>query len=176
MSFLSFKPAPPPFESPSFESLFPPNVRETLLTTRLLRHDNACSQPHTSPLGLPPRDPQSNLAHVGSRTLSSGSDLGSSVFGTDIGFLNFCMHAPPPSLTPVLGSLEYGLARKKYTNWWDSWEDFAAWLKNEQVEKTVELRLSKTIYGKPAFKVTFYYLCSRHGTGGLKAYQKQHPD
>jgi len=207
MSFLSFKFAPAAFESPSFESLFPPTIRETLLTTRPLRHDNARSrnsittgsesplspslnpdgntlghtgfvplvgsQPPTPPLGPPLGDFQS---HAGSIALSSGFDLSASTFSSNHGFLNFRVHVPPPSLAPVLGSLEYDLARQKYTNQWDSWENFSTWLKNEQEEKTVELRLSKTVYGEPAFKATFYYLCSRHGTGGVKAYQKKHLD
>jgi len=206
MSFLSFKFAPAPFESPPFESLFSPAIRETLLTTRPLRHDNASSttigreppgysfipslnlddnagfvspmgpQPHTPPLGPLLGDLQSNLARAGFIAPSSGSGISTSTFSSDCGFLNFRIHSPPPSLTLVLGSLEYDLAKERYTNRWDSWDDFSTWLKNEQEEKAIELRLSKTVYGNPAFKATFYYLCSRHGTGGIKAYQKKHPD
>jgi hypothetical protein len=98
-------------------------------------------------------------------------------FGVNGGFLNFRVHAPPPSSAPVLGSLEYDSAHAKFTNRWGNWEEFSSWLKDEQEEKTVELRLSKTVHGdNTAFKATFYYLCSRHGTGGAKTYQKKHPE
>src|SRR5437016_2944688 len=99
MSLLSFKFAPAPFESPSFESLF----SETLLTTRPLRHDNANSTT------------RSNSSHTESIS-PSGSGISTSTFGSDRGFLNFRIHSPPPSLTPVLGSLEYDLAKERYTH------------------------------------------------------------
>lgn len=210
MSFHSFKLAPTPFESPSFESLFSPTIRETLLSSRP-HNANAirASAPQENTLGdkyrrsvttssktgssFAPLAPTSQrctalptpLLHArgalpcdASDRLSSGFGSGSSVFGSSSGFLNFRGHAPPTSSKPVFGSLEDDLAREKFTNRWDTWEDFTAWLKSEQEEQTIELRLSKTVTGgmSSAFKSTFYYLCSRHGTGGVKTYQKKHPE
>ena len=47
-------------------------------------------------------------------------------------------------------------------------------MKREQAQKTVEFRLSKSVKGGLYFKETFYYVCSRRGTGGAKVYEKKH--
>lgn len=58
---------------------------------------------------------------------------------------------------------------------WTSAEELGIWLKKEQEQSMIELRLRTTCVNQNATKV-YYYFCSREGTGGVRAYSKKHPE
>ncbi|KAJ7836262.1 hypothetical protein B0H14DRAFT_3460826 [Mycena olivaceomarginata] len=53
-----------------------------------------------------------------------------------------------------------------------SWDEFQAWLENEECSHCIELRLVQTTKGLPQFDKKLGYVCSRHGTGTVKVYEK----
>ncbi|KAK7065058.1 hypothetical protein R3P38DRAFT_2430387, partial [Favolaschia claudopus] len=90
-------------------------------------------------------------------------------------FSAFQVPPPPP---PRIGSLEYDLNSPEYNFRWDSFADFELWRKEEERTKGIELRRVKT-YAGPASQVydnRYRFVCSRKGTGGVKAYTKLRPD
>ncbi|KAJ7818322.1 hypothetical protein B0H14DRAFT_2373223, partial [Mycena olivaceomarginata] len=50
------------------------------------------------------------------------------------------------------------------------------WLENEEHRQCIELRLVQTTKGLPQFEKKLRYVCSRHGTGGVKEYEKKFPE
>ncbi|KAJ7618347.1 hypothetical protein DFH06DRAFT_1342622 [Mycena polygramma] len=75
-------------------------------------------------------------------------------------------------LPPPPGSFLADTASEKYQLAWLSWKDFEKWLAEEQRRKGIELHLVKTYTGLPEFERQLRYVCSRGGTGGVKAYIK----
>ncbi|KAJ7322987.1 hypothetical protein DFH08DRAFT_638457, partial [Mycena albidolilacea] len=54
--------------------------------------------------------------------------------------------------------------------------DFKTWLTNEQRRNTIELQLVHTVTGLPQFSCKHCFVCSRHGTGGVKVIEKKLPE
>jgi hypothetical protein len=59
---------------------------------------------------------------------------------------------------------------------WASMAEFEAWLKEEQLAKSIEFVLSSTRTGKWLWTKRWTYVCSRQMSGGRKKYDKKHPD
>ena len=124
MSVQSFQLAPPPFEAPTFESLFTtPFQRPFLSSPEISQNLPSGSTPQPSFPGIPPNSNPSRI-HEGT------------------GLYKFQLDCPPELPNPP-GSLKADLSSRKYTDKWESWEEFKEWLKREQAQKTVEFRLSK---------------------------------
>ena len=81
-----------------------------------------------------------------------------------------------PKLKPVVGSFEYDLASSKYQHRWDDWTKFQEWLSQEQQQQCIELHLVNTYRRMPAYERKCRYVCSRAGTGGVKAYRRRQPE
>jgi hypothetical protein len=77
------------------------------------------------------------------------------------------LHLAPSTPTPT--PMSSNLA-------WDTMHDFEAWIANEQLTKCFELCLVQTLTGLPHYEKKLRYVCSRHGTGGVKEYTKQFPE
>jgi hypothetical protein len=102
-----------------------------------------------------------------SPTLSETSSASSSVFsGTK---LLFHTVADP-------GSFQADSTGSKFLLRWDHWADFQAWLENEEHHHCIELRLVQTTKGLPQFDKKLRYVCSQHGTGSVKVYEKKFPE
>jgi hypothetical protein len=50
------------------------------------------------------------------------------------------------------------------------------WLTDEQRCKTIKLQLVHTVAGLPHFSRKRHFMCSRHGTGGVKVIEKKLPE
>ncbi|KAJ7197468.1 hypothetical protein GGX14DRAFT_313609, partial [Mycena pura] len=74
------------------------------------------------------------------------------------------------------GSFQADSTSGKFLLSWDHWADFQAWLENEERRHCIELRLIQTTKGLPQFDKKLRYVCSRHGTGGVKVYEKKFPE
>ncbi|KAJ7301546.1 hypothetical protein DFH08DRAFT_653052, partial [Mycena albidolilacea] len=74
------------------------------------------------------------------------------------------------------GSFEDDLVTKKYPLSWNTWEEFSAWLSNEENQNSIELRLVKTTRRLPHFDFKYRYICSRRGTGGPSKYVPKNPE
>lgn len=88
---------------------------------------------------------------------------------------------PADTSTPVSdpGPYAQDLAKEKYNMAWDSLGDMQAWLRKEQDSKIIELGLKwrrKNKGNNPTWSEKHYYVCARQGTGGLKKYEKKHPE
>ncbi|KAJ7343898.1 hypothetical protein DFH08DRAFT_614554, partial [Mycena albidolilacea] len=59
---------------------------------------------------------------------------------------------------------------------WDTIREFDVWFANEQLAKCFDFCLVQTPTGLPQFEKKLRYICSRHGTGGVKEYTKQFPE
>jgi hypothetical protein len=77
---------------------------------------------------------------------------------------------------PSVGTFAYDLAVATYPMKWESWVKFQEWLLQEQRDNCIELRLVTTKRLVPAYERKCRYVCSRHGTGGVKSYTKLHPE
>ncbi|KAJ7368946.1 hypothetical protein DFH08DRAFT_659509, partial [Mycena albidolilacea] len=77
---------------------------------------------------------------------------------------------------PAVGTFEYDLASGKFQTRWDDWTQFQQWLREEEQQNCIELRLVNTYRRPPAYERKLWYICSRHGTGGVKVYTKRHPE
>ncbi|KAE9389420.1 hypothetical protein BT96DRAFT_834937, partial [Gymnopus androsaceus JB14] len=58
---------------------------------------------------------------------------------------------------------------------WNTWEEFSKWLEREEISKAIELRRVGEKTGKDKYASRFLYVCSRHGTGGVKPYTLKNP-
>jgi hypothetical protein len=76
---------------------------------------------------------------------------------------------------PIPGSFEDDNTKSKFTHSWETPHAFEHWLAEEERTNCIELSLVKKISGLPAFEVKYRYVCSRRGTGGVKAYEKKCP-
>jgi hypothetical protein len=104
---------------------------------------------------------------ISGQAQSRSSSAGCSVFRA---------YNDPTPAGPSAGSFEHDLASPTYQERWESWSEFESWLKEEQRANGIELLLVNTYLGLPEFERKLRYVCSRGGTGGLKAYTKLHPD
>jgi len=64
----------------------------------------------------------------------------------------------------------------KFNCSWTCWQDFEDFLGAEQDGNSVEFCKTKTRTGGDKFHTHIYFVCSRHGTGGVKTYEKKHPN
>jgi hypothetical protein len=95
--------------------------------------------------------------------------------GTPESSCNGPEHSETPATSKRKGSFnwdrENGWALK-----WASIAEFEAWLKDEQLAKSIEFILSSTKPGKWLSTQKRTYVCSRQMSGGQKKYEKKHPD
>lgn len=83
---------------------------------------------------------------------------------------------PEPEPAPVLvpGSYQADSVSDHFNKRWDNLADFHAWRALEEKKNGIEiLRTTKANDGF-VYATRQYYVCSRHGTGGLKKYVKKH--
>ena len=59
---------------------------------------------------------------------------------------------------------------------WPNFEEFQVWLKEEQLDKSIEFILSSTKPGKWLWSKKRTYVCSHQMSGGHKKYEIKHPD
>lgn len=88
-------------------------------------------------------------------------------------FHSFRIAPAPPSVS--YGSFEYDSAQTKYNKRWNSRQEFLDWLELENLSKGIELRRVGEKTGKDKYVSHFLYVCSRHGTGGVKSYTLKNP-
>jgi hypothetical protein len=101
-----------------------------------------------------------------SPTLSDTSSSSNSCFST----------APLFRAGPIAGSFGADSANGKFNLSWDTETDFKTWLTDEQRRNTIELQLVHTVAGLPHFSRKRRFVCSRHGTGGVKVVEKKLPE
>lgn len=89
-------------------------------------------------------------------------------------FTNFRAFSTSPAQR--YGDYQSDLDSRKFNKSWPSWEAFEAFLVKEQETHLVELRKVQTASGADRYSFRTFYVCSRHGTGGKKDYQKKNPD
>ncbi|KAE9385224.1 hypothetical protein BT96DRAFT_1092373 [Gymnopus androsaceus JB14] len=94
-------------------------------------------------------------------------------FCPDSSFNSFRVAPVPPSVS--YGSFEYDSCQPKYNLRWNTWEEFSKWLEHEEISKAIELRRVGEKTGKDKYASRFLYVCSRHGTGGVKPYMLKNP-
>ena len=100
-----------------------------------------------------------------------------------MGVTGLCNPAPfsPPksSETPATSKRRGSFNWDRENGWEMKWAgivDFEAWLKEEQLAKSIEFILSSTKPGKGLWSKKQTYVCSRQKSGGQKEYEKKHPD
>lgn len=106
-------------------------------------------------------------------SLTSPSVLENSTSFSPDSFHSFRIAAAPPSV--CYGSFEYDSAQTKYNKRWNSWQEFLDWLELENLSKGIELRRVGEKTGKNKYVSRFLYVCSYHGTGGVKPYTLKNP-
>lgn len=97
----------------------------------------------------------------------------SSSFCPNSSFHSFRITPAPPTIS--YGNFEYDSWKGKYNMRWNSWQEFLDWLELEESSKAIELRQAEEKNGKDKYISRFVYVCSRHGTGGVKAYMLKNP-
>lgn len=80
---------------------------------------------------------------------------------------------------PTTGDYTTDSSQPKYNVSWNLLEETMLWLQNIQEQEVVELqmthhKINNTNNGK--WTKTYYFSCSRNGTGGEKPYDKLHPE
>lgn len=85
--------------------------------------------------------------------------------------------APAPAPKPAIGSYEYDQTHG-YDLHWESQTALEAWVRQEQLAKTIELRKTRTrpnkATGDHVWTSKIIYKCARDGTGGKSKYKKKH--
>ncbi|KAJ7309255.1 hypothetical protein DFH08DRAFT_719463 [Mycena albidolilacea] len=110
---------------------------------------------------------QIELADTGSLPTFSNTSAGSSVFSGNKPL--FRTGADP-------GSFLADSTGGKFSLSWDHWAGFQAWLEKEEHRQCIELRLVQITKGLRQFEKKLCYVCSWHGTGGMKEYEKKFPE
>jgi hypothetical protein len=110
---------------------------------------------------------QIQLADTGSSPTFSDISAGSSVFSGNKPL--FSTIADPRSFLADSSGGKFSLS-------WDHWAGFQAWLENEEHRHCIELHLVQTTKGMPQFEKKLCYVCSWHGTGNVKVYEKKFPE
>lgn len=59
---------------------------------------------------------------------------------------------------------------------WGSWEEFFLFLAQEEASKCIELRKVSVKTGADRYLERIAYVCAWSGTGGVKSYEKKHPN
>jgi hypothetical protein len=97
----------------------------------------------------------------------------------DLGIEPFPYDGPETAETPATskrkGSFNWD-RENGWTNQWASVAEFEAWLKEEQLAKSIEFVLSSTRTGNWLWAKKRTYVCSRQTSGGQKNYEKKYPD
>lgn len=143
------------FESPSFESLFPPALQKSFLFNQ--QSPDLSPAPTVRSSSPPPPLPPP--------TVRSPSPPPPSP-------------SPPPSpllLPPCQGTYEADRILGCFNMEWPSLAAFKSWKAEVEKEQGIELLLAKKIWDGDCFEDTLYYVCGRHGTGGCKVYVKKNP-
>ena len=86
---------------------------------------------------------------------------------------------PRSSETPATSKRKGSFNWDRENGWalkWACIAEFEAWLKEEQLTKSIEFVLSSTKPGKWLWAKRWTYVCSRQMSGGNKKYEKRHPD
>lgn len=110
-------------------------------------------------------------------TSSPSTELATLSPSTSSSFGEFQATTTPPLPAPVLyGDFAYDLSSKKYNKSWPSWKEFEEFLATEETTHSIELRRARSNQGGDRYLWRVDYVCSRHGTGGEKSYQKKNPD
>jgi hypothetical protein len=104
-------------------------------------------------------------ANLPSLTLSDSSSAGASSTFSKTVFRS----------TAIPGSFEDNNIKSKFAHSWETPQALEHWLTEEERTNCIELPLVKKISGLLAFEVRYRYMCSRQGTGGVKAYKKKCP-
>lgn len=91
-------------------------------------------------------------------------------------FQYFRAFSDPTTPAAAIGSFQFDSTSKNYPYRWESWSEFQTWRANEERQNCIELRLVTTFLGLPEYERQCRYVCSRGGTGGVKAYEKLHPE
>ncbi|KAJ7822646.1 hypothetical protein B0H14DRAFT_2370656 [Mycena olivaceomarginata] len=110
---------------------------------------------------------QIQLADAGSSPTFSDISAGSSVFSGNKPL--FSTVADPRSFLADSSGSKFSLS-------WDHWAGFQAWLENEEHCHCIELHHVQTTKGMPQFEKKLCYVCSWHGTGDVKVYEKRFPE
>ena len=84
--------------------------------------------------------------------------------------------ASPEEDPPKIGSMTYNREQNSFNLEWESRDDFSNWLRLEQKEMGIELRISK-VWKSQARELRYSsnetFSCMRNGTGGKKVYVKK---
>jgi hypothetical protein len=115
---------------------------------------------------------------------SSGSSSGSPLSPASPTFSDFSASSSTSCFftTPVFrastppGSFDADSNSNEFNLGWDTIREFDVWFANEQLAKCFDFCLVQTLTGLPQFEKKLRYICSRHGTGGIKEYTKQFPE
>jgi hypothetical protein len=86
---------------------------------------------------------------------------------------------PESSETPTTSKRKGSFNWDRENGWameWASIAEFEAWLREEQLAKSIELILSGTRTGKWLWTKKWTYVCSRQLSGGKSKYEKKYPD
>ena len=87
--------------------------------------------------------------------------------------------APGSSKTPATSNWKGSFNWDQENGWameWPNFGEFEAWLKEEQLDKSIEFILSSTKPGKWLWSKRRTYVCSHQMSEGHKEYEKKHPD
>jgi hypothetical protein len=98
---------------------------------------------------------------------------------SDLGTPESSCDGPEHSETPATSKRKGSFNWDRENGWalkWASIAEFEAWLKDEQLAKSIEFILSSTKPGKWLSTQKQTYVCSRQMSGGQKKYEKKHPD
>ncbi len=77
---------------------------------------------------------------------------------------------------PARGSFQYDQESGEYDLSWGSLAEFDVWRQEQERTDSIDLTLTNTELGACHFSWRRIYWCSRQGSGGIKPYDKKHPD
>ena len=81
--------------------------------------------------------------------------------------------AGPEEDPPKIGSMTYDQEQNGFNLEWESRDDFSNWLRLEQKEMGIELRISKVWKSQAHYLSKEIFSCTHNGTGGKKVYVKK---
>ncbi|KAF8157277.1 hypothetical protein B0H34DRAFT_631978, partial [Crassisporium funariophilum] len=93
-------------------------------------------------------------------------------------FWDLALPGSSPTSAPSGSRKLYGNFRSdsesgRYNLSWTSWEEFLAFLTEEQALHSIELRRASVTTGAQRYIERTVYVCARYGTGGKKNYEKR---
>ena len=77
---------------------------------------------------------------------------------------------------PARGGFQYDQEFAGYDLSWGSLAEFDAWRQDQKSADTIDLVMCLNESGSKHFSWRRVYWCSRHGSGGIKPYDKKYPD